>query len=277
MMFFFRCHKKTPLLPFLLFFLLLSSVAVPPPLTARDLSKEQKVAAANLTGIAAITVWGVANWDYFGSSPKKADEGWFSRDTPEGGADKCAHFYFSYTLSHILAGTYDHWSYSREKAALLGAASSFGIMGYMELGDAFSSYGFSPEDFAMNTLGCAAGYLLYRYPAMAEKIDFRMEYIPRFDNADLATDYEHMKFLMAVKLAGFKSLQTSAARPFEIQLGYYARGYPHEPDRERNIYLGIGISLPDLFSRFSMNKVARIFNYYQLPYTYVSVDRDLNR
>jgi hypothetical protein len=277
MNFFLRYDKKTGvLLPFLFSFSFLFLLAISQPLSASDWSKEEKVTAANIGGIAAITAWGVANWDYFGSSPKKADEGWFSKDTSEGGADKCAHFYFSYTLSHILAGTFDYWSYSREKAALLGAVSSFGLMGYMEFGDAFSSYGFSHEDFAMNMLGCAAGYLLYKYPAIAKKIDFRMEYIPRFDNADLVTDYEHMKFLMAVKLAGFKTFKKSRARPFELQIGYYARGYPHEPDRERAIYIGVGISLPDLFSRFSMNKTARFFNYYQLPYTYVSADRDLN-
>lgn len=103
-----------------------------------------------------------------------------------------------------------------------------------------------------------------------------MEYIPRFDNADLATDYEHMKFLMAVKLSGFKTLETSPVRPFELQLGYYTRGYPHDPDRDRSIYLGVGLSLPHLFSRLSMNRLARFFNYYQLPYTYVSADRNLN-
>ncbi len=274
MTFFLNDNKKTGILLSLSLFFIL---AVSLPLSAQDWPKDQKVAAANLAGMAAITAWGVANWNYFGSSPKKADEGWFSRDTPDGGADKCAHFYFSYTLAHILAGTYEHWSYSRDKAALLGAFSSFGLMGYMELGDAFSSYGFSSEDFAMNILGCTAGYLLYKYPAMAEKIDFRMEYIPRFDNSDLVTDYEHMKFLMAVKPSGFKGFQISSARAFEFHLGYYTRGYPHDPGRERTIYLGVGISLPDLFSRFSMPKLARFFNYYQLPYTYLSADRDLNK
>ena len=137
--------------------------------------------------------------------------------------------------------------------------------------------GFSKEDLAMNLLGCATGFLLYRYPDIGKKLDFRMEYIPRFSNSDLVTDYEHMKFLMAVKPAGFKSLQKSALRPFEFHLGYYARGYPHEADKSRNIYLGIGISLPYLFSNQSMKKTARVLNYYQLPYTYISYDRDLNR
>lgn len=274
MTFFLTYPKKTGILLSLLIFL---TFTISLPLSAQDWPKERKVAAANLAGIAATTAWGVANWNYFGNSPKKADEGWFSKNTPDGGADKCAHFYFSYTLSHILAGTYDHWNYSRDKAALMGALSSFGLMGYMEFGDAFSSYGFSSEDFAMNLLGCTAGYLLYKYPAMAEKIDFRMEYIPRFDNSDLVTDYEHMKFLMAVKPSGFKTFQTSSTRAFELHLGYYTRGYPHDPGRERTIYLGVGISLPHLFSRFSMHKTARFFTYYQLPHTYVSVDRDLNR
>ncbi|MCG8685141.1 MAG: YfiM family protein [Desulfobacterales bacterium] len=252
------------------------SIVLPSISFTQDWSKEQKVTAVNLAGIAGVTAWGIANWDYFGNSPKSADEGWFSKDTPEGGADKWAHFYFSYTLSHILAGTYDNWGYDRNRAALLGSLSSFGIMGYMEFGDSFSNYGFSKEDFAMNMFGCAAGFLLYRYPSIAKKIDFRIEYIPRFDDADLVSDYEHMKFLMAVKPAGFNAFRKSRLRPFELQLGYYARGYPDDLDKERNIYFGVGLSLPYIFSRFSMKKTAKVFNYYQLPYTYMSYDRDLN-
>ncbi len=258
---------------FVFFFVFL----LPVPAYCQDWSKEQKVTAVNVVGIAGVTAWGVVNWDYFGSSPKTGSEGWFSRDTPEGGADKCAHFYASYLLSHALAGTYDRWSYSRDNAAFLGALSSFGIMGSMELGDAFSDYGFSYEDFAMNLFGSAAGYLLYRNKSLSEKIDFRLEYVPRFSDSDLVSDYDHMKFLMAVKLSGFSRFQKSDSRFFEFHLGYYARGYPDDPGKERNIYFGIGISLPEIFSGMSMKKTARFLNYYQLPYTYVSKDRDLNR
>ncbi|WP_027363002.1 DUF2279 domain-containing protein [Desulfospira joergensenii] len=239
-------------------------------------SKSQKVLMTNLAGLAAITVWGTANWDYFSSSPATGSEGWFSENTKEGGADKWGHFYFSYGLSHLLAGTFEDWGYSTEKSARLGALSSFAMMGYMELGDAFSDYGFSHEDMIMNLLGSAAGYFLYSHPSLSEKINFRIEYIPEFDRADVFTDYENMKFVMALKLNGFESIQDSFARHFELQLGYYTRGYSRDGDRERNIYLGIGLSLPEIFSGLSMPKISKFFTYFQAPYTYIPLEKDLN-
>jgi hypothetical protein len=146
----------------------------------------------------------------------------------------------------------------------------------MEFGDSFSSYGFSHEDFLMNLFGAAAGYLLYINPALSKKIDFRVEYVPNFDQGDVFSDYDKMKFLMAVKLDGFDWIQNSYLKYLEIHLGYYARGYPNDINKERNIYLGIGISLSKIFNKLSMKKTARVFNYYQMPYTYISVDKDLN-
>ena len=266
--------RRPPALPLLMIFLILA-LSVPVP--ADEWQKGEKAAALNIAGAAGITVWGIANWDYFDNKPKTADEGWFSENSPEGGADKCAHFYFSYTLSHGIAAATEHWGYSRKKAAALGALSSFGLMGYMELGDSFSSYGFSYEDFLMNLLGSAAGYLLYRNRRLAEKIDFRMEYLPRFSDADLVSDYDHMKFLAALKLSGFPFAQNSLWRYFECHLGYYARGYSHDPDKSRNLYLGLGLNLSEIFKTLKMKKTSTLFHYYQLPYTYIGLERNLNR
>ncbi|MCP4719881.1 MAG: DUF2279 domain-containing protein, partial [Desulfobacteraceae bacterium] len=117
----------------------------------------------------------------------------------------------------------------------------------------------------------------YRNPNLSKKIDFRVEYTPKFDQADFFSDYDNMKFLMAVKLDGFELSRSTYAEYLELHLGYYARGYPDEINKERNIYIGIGISLSKIFNNFSMKKTARVFNYYQLPYTYISMDKDLNK
>jgi uncharacterized protein YfiM (DUF2279 family) len=240
-------------------------------------TKENKVLMTNIGGIAAITGWGIANWDYFKTSPKKGDEGWFSRDSKEGGADKLGHFYFSYTLSHILSGIFDDWSYSSDKASLLGSLSSFAIMSSMELGDSFSDFGFSHEDLIMNMIGCAAGYLLYANPELSSKIDFRIEYIPRSIRSDFITDYDNMKFFMAIKLDGFESFQNTWAQYIELHLGYNARGYSDDDiTKERTVFVGVGISLSKIFKNFSMKKTSKFFNYYQLPYTYIRIDKDLN-
>ncbi|MEN8210438.1 MAG: DUF2279 domain-containing protein [Thermodesulfobacteriota bacterium] len=239
-------------------------------------SKEEKVLMTNIAGFTAITAWGVANWDYFANSPSKADEGWFSMDTKEGGADKLGHFYLSYTLSHILAATYENWGYSQKKSAMLGALSSFSIMNWMELGDSFSDFGFSYEDFLMNSIGSIVGYFIYINPELSRKIDFRIEYKPSFDQIDIFTDYERLKYIFALKLDGFDCVENKILKYLELHIGYYARGYSDGLNKERNIYIGIGINLSKIFNDFSMQKLSKITNYIQIPYTYTSFEKDLN-
>ncbi|MBM9604683.1 DUF2279 domain-containing protein [Desulfopila inferna] len=229
------------------------------------------------SGTGLVTLWGVLEWDYFSRSPHAESEGWFGNSTDDGGADKIGHAYSNYAFSHALAALYSHWGYPEDKAALYGAVSSFAIMGYMEVGDSFSSYGFSYEDLLANGVGALLGYVLYTTPDLAEKLDFRWEYTPKFEQTDVFTDYENSKYLLALKLNGFAAMKQSFLRHVEIHLGYYARNFgdPDE-DRERNIYLGIGLNLTDLLYRHSWKKTATVLRYLQIPYTSINMANDLN-
>jgi len=262
------------------FFVSLLIVFFPPPdLSGNEngFSKEEKVVISNAVGLGAITTWGLLNWDYFENHPKKADEGWFSDNTKNGGHDKLGHFYFSYTLSHILAAIYENNGYSSRQGAFLGSLSSLGMASWMEIGDSFGSYGFSYEDFIMNLIGTTTGYFFYTHPEISEKIDFRFEYQPEFNKTDFSTDYEHQKFLIALKFDGFDFAQKNYLKYLELHLGYYTRGYPDNNNRERNIYIGIGINFSRLFKQLSMPKTSKVFNYIQIPYTYIEIKNDLNR
>ena len=240
-------------------------------------SKEQTVLLSNIIGATAITTWGILNWDYFQNKPQKKSEGWFSNTTKDGGHDKLGHLYFSYVLSSALAGFYDYKGYSTRQSALLGSLSSFGMTTFMEIGDSFSDYGFSYEDFLMNLLGSLTGYLFYSYPDIAQKMDLRVEYRPNFDKTDFFTDYENQRFLLALKFDGFEFAQKNHLKYLELHLGYYTKGFPDKKDRERNIYLGVGINISRLFKQASMPKTSKAFNYIQLPYTYIKTEKDLNK
>lgn len=240
-----------------------------------ELSKEEKVIMTNAIGLGFVTYWGIAKWDYFKNDPKQTNEGWFSSHTKEGGADKLGHFYSCWSLSHVFSGVFKNWGYSDKKSILLGSISSFTIMGWMEIGDSFSEYGFSHEDFIMNTLGCASAYLIGTNPSLADKIDFRIEYWPMFKKGDFFTDYESLKYLAAVKLDGFKSIKPEFLNYLEIHLGYYARGYDGKSERERNMFVGIGINMPRILNNFSMKKISKAANFIQIPFTRISYDNKL--
>jgi hypothetical protein len=235
-----------------------------------SLSKEKTVLYSNLAGMAAITGWGVLNWDYFQTRPKAQRERWFQRDTKNGGADKLGHFYTSFAVTHAISSLYVHKGFSRNKGALLGALSTFAMTTWMEIGDSFSDYGFSYEDAVMNLLGSLTGYLFYIRPELAETLDIRFELGPHFRKVDAFTDYDNQKILIALKLGAFEFTKNSPLEYLELQLGYYARGYTtKEEKKKRNVFFSLGMNMPRIFNDFSLPRVSRAANYIQIPYTYV--------
>lgn len=274
--------RKLPwgLLLFLVMFLFNAS-SVSAWLFDDDLPRQTKVRNLNLLAAGATIGWGIINWDYFQRSPQTGREDWFGRETDEGGADKLGHLYTTYALSHLYATIYHHWDYPQEQALRLGAFSALGTMTIMELGDSFSDYGFSYEDMLMNCLGAAAGYWMGSHPDWQKRLDLRLEYAPSLRNfeTDFITDYDHHKYLLALKADGFEMLADSPLRYLELHLGYYARGYDdyksYQPDddRERIVYLGLGVNVGKVIEGLWKT---RIFNYLQPPYTYLPVEHDLN-
>lgn len=242
-------------------------------------ASKKDILYTNLVGAAVITAWGVANWEYGANSPSRDDEEWFGRETDSGGADKLGHLYATYVIGSGLSGLYESWGYTEHDAALYGSLSSFFLLNYMEIGDAFSSeFGFSYEDFMMNTIGAFSSYFFYTSPELAKRVDLRVEYIPSFDTADVITEYEKMKYLIALKAEGFESVTNAYLKYAELHLGYYTRNYKggYSQESERILYIGIGINLSRAFRENGHVKTARFLNYYQLPYTYLPLEKDLN-
>jgi len=238
----------------------------------------QKLFYVTMAGVGVITAWGLVQWDYFSQSPHSISEGWFSNDTKDGGADKLGHMYISYVTTHGLAHLFEKLSAPKEKAAAYGAFSSLFILGYMEVGDSFSQHGFSYEDLIVNALGSAMGYFLYRSPDLASKFDFRWEYGLDPQGSDFSTDYENTKYLFALKLNGFDSTKNSMLKHFELLFGYYTRGFAAEEDvKKRNLFVGVGLNLTDLFQRHSYHKTATVLKYIQVPYTYIEYANDFNK
>ncbi|MBN2894483.1 MAG: DUF2279 domain-containing protein [Campylobacterales bacterium] len=242
----------------------------------------EKVAATNAAIASAIIGWGALEWDYGHTAPHGHNEGWFERDTSNGGADKSGHFLINYMMGRGLSSAFESWGYTREEAAAWGALSAFAQSTLvMEIGDSTSlEHGFSYEDAISNLLGATAGYLWYRYPSLASKIDFRVEYAPDWSQkieSDFTTDYESMKHLMAIKASGFEALRTTSLQYLELHFGYYSRHFDHDSlpleGRERYLYAGVGINLSHLLSPV-LGGYSGVFNYLQLPYTYLEARKE---
>ena len=249
------------------------------PLTEDEL--RNRVIYTNIIGAGVIAVWGTVFWDYFTISPVAGDEGWFGEDTKSGGADKLGHLYSTYLWSLGFSSLYEYWGMSEDEAMIYGPLTSWIFQGMMEVGDSFSeSQGFSYEDLIMNTVGAAFYYVREKYPEVKRKVDLRLEYVPDFSaDTDFFTQYNAMKYMLALKFSGFDSMENTAMKYFELQVGYYTRGYSESSNyesKERVIYAGIGINSSEVLKAMGWEKTSKILNYYQLPYTYVPFGYDFD-
>jgi len=245
-----------------------------------NFSKTEKYALTNVALGAGILTWGFSQWGYGDEKFHFDNEGWFENDTSNGGSDKLGHFYTNYLITRLLCDVYSDWGYSKDEAALYASFSSLAFSSLLiEVGDGYSEHGFSKEDLTADVLGVGAGYLLSTHPNLANKIDFRVEYLPTSNSenvTDFTTNYEQMKHLMVLKADGFEALDDTYLDYLELHLGYYSRNFNHDTlplgGRERTLYVGIGVNLSKLLSPY-LGTYSKLFNYYQVPHTYVELGK----
>jgi hypothetical protein len=235
---------------------------------------------------AGITAVGVTRWDWGSSGFHTVSEGWFDKDTHNGGMDKIGHAWSAYVLADYLTWRIRNSFADAAGADITGAALSLGFMTFIEISDGLSEgYGFSYQDMIADVAGVGFSLLRNRVPGLAEKLDFRMEYIPSGDGSpwDFATDYMGQKYVLALKPAGFDALRDTPLRFFELHGGYYARGFtdPNHAARERTLYVGIGLNVAEIYdavTRHDNSLVSRGIkgglHYVQVPYTYVPLEQD---
>ena len=238
-----------------------------------NMSKEKKALALNLAFSAGILTYGAVFWNYsISNRPHAHPEGWLESDSRHGGVDKLGHLYTGYIMSDMFSYTYDKWGFSRRRSSILAFLSSVTFTTVMEIGDAFSAYGLSYEDIVSNIIGASASYFLHEYPELSEKIDLRVEYRPS-NKLDISTDYAHMKFLLALKAEGFEAVTNPLLKYLEFHIGYFAEGFEEDKAyRKRTIYMGLGVNLSRVFRKKS-RVLSTIFTYYQMPYTYLPLEK----
>ena len=235
---------------------------------------------------AGITAVGLSRWDWGSSKFHFVSEGYFGKDTYNGGMDKLGHAWTAYVLADYLSWRIGNSFPDALNADITGAALSFGFMSYIEVSDGLSKgYGFSYQDLMADAAGAGFSLLRHRIPGLAEKLDFRLQYWPSGDGSslDFATDYMGQKYVLALKPAGFEALKETPLRFFELELGYYARGFTHSDrdDRRRSLFAGIGLNVAEIYDAVTRRDGSMIsegvkggLHYVQVPYTYVPAEHD---
>jgi hypothetical protein len=209
-------------------------------------------------GAATALLWyGSAHWwnNSMSNEFRTVNEGWFGQNTYTGGADKLGHMYSTYVGTRLLTRAFEWAGHDSQTAAWLAAATAWGSMLAIEVGDGFSAhYRFSKEDLIMNTLGSGLALLMEKNPELDAVLDYRLMYWPsgdarRVNQIDPVDDHSGQTYLLAIKASGIPKLRRiEPLRYFELALGYGTRGY--EPnlggERSRHIYYGISLNVAEV-------------------------------
>jgi hypothetical protein len=257
-----------------------------------DVAREHAGAISlQIATLAATSIaMGIWQWGWGETSFHTKREGWFGKNTEYGGVDKVGHAWSAHVLTDYITWRLRMQGYNGTESAYTAALiSGIAFLG-VELGDGFSHYGASYEDFIASSIGIGFSVLRNTVPGLHDKVDFRMQYVPT-GHGDLLGlgDYSGKKFLLAWKLAGFEPFKDGPFRYLEIHTGYYTRGYS-DYERERGAplvrapYVGVGLNLSELlFNQPGVRdttsaSVARgLLKYIQVPYTYISSDGNSGR
>ena len=219
------------------------------------------------------------------------DEGWFSRNTYAGGADKASHFIISSGVSRTLYEAYTYLGHSPDTSAKLAFATTFMTGTMVELLDGASVYGFSFQDLTVDALGAAAGVLIQRNhleDMLGLKIGLADTDIP--DSAvipsvpTLGRSYSNELYSADFKFAGLvRRLHRKPGfeRFFLTTFVYYTKGFGYDPPlptRYQAIGFEVGLNFREILLAVGVTKdtwwgqgLFAIFDFFRIPFSQIGV------
>jgi hypothetical protein len=221
-------------------------------------------------------------------------ENWFGKETYAGGADKVSHVFGGYTFAKELSIAFERIGNSpaRSRALATGMTAVTGML--VEMGDGFSTYGYSWEDVFSDLVGAgfAAGVGAAR---LDDTLGVRFGFVktdipPKCCRATAyGSDYSREIYSFDVKLDGaFRRLgiaRPGPARFLLLSLTYGSKGYRFSPVevRQRNVGVDVGLNMVEVLKAVGVSEdtwwglpLVKFFSYYRLEYTAWGFRYDFN-
>lgn len=239
-------------------------------------------------------------------------EGWFGRDTYAGGVDKVSHFYYGTVGQEALSSAYEKLGHPSAEARTLALANTALSAVVVEIGDAFTSYGFSWEDAVATTAGAVA-YSLLSSAGWQDTVGFRFGWSPSrrpigeeggpphrspillenprgrlATHAVIESGYSYEIYTADVKLSGLLprfGIRPGAARYLLVSTTFQVRGYNElAPElRQRHLGLELGLNLPEILRAIGLREtkwwarpVLLFLEHFRVPYSAIGIRYDVN-
>ena len=231
-----------------------------------------------------VTAWGLVAANsligYHDHSFHVHYEGWFGRNTRDGGADKASHFADYYIVSKEMALLYEKLSYSENAARWwgLGIAVTTGLAN--EISDGFTKYGYSWEDLAMDAAGAGTAALLSA-TRTEDLFGIRTSHVP-------SSTYTHDVYAADLKLSGLGhrlGVNLGPLRWLLFSVTYGTKGYRVSPpiEQQRQVGFEIGLNLQQILVDLGVKRdtwwghaLHVVGDNVRFPYTAFGMRVDLN-
>ncbi|MGE5807456.1 MAG: DUF2279 domain-containing protein [Ignavibacteria bacterium] len=169
------------------------------------------------------------------------------------GIDKIGHFFTSYMFYRVQRDLLIWGGYSEDFSTLTSAILTFSFALGIEIGDAFSPYGFDYQDLTFNICGLGYGFLQDRIPVL-QNFKFKWSYIPRGSFSfppKFTTHYDDHIYWFTINLHGLFESSFGKYWPEFIQpaLGFSVENLGNS----REFIIGIDFNLLPLFNHDDEN------------------------
>jgi hypothetical protein len=221
------------------------------------------VASGIMAGIIGTSVvWSVDAWWQGRSHPFNFyNEGWFNDYSL--GVDKVGHAFASYFYFHTFHNVMLWGGFEPDAAFWWGAGITEFLALSLEVGDGFSTFGFSYEDLTANTVGLAYGMLQTQVPFF-QNFSLKWSYIPTGvrDGLNFTQHYDAHTYWLSVNVHELLPAQWAEYWPRFVQL---AAGYSIDGLRREGV-IGLDFNLevfpapnPDILL------LQKTFNMFHIP------------
>jgi hypothetical protein len=208
-------------------------------------------------------------------------EGFFGKDTVNGGADKASHLTDYYVIASLFEDAYKMIGYSDKEALFWGAGLAFTTGLANEVSDGFTRHGFSWEDLAMDAAGVTAAGVL-SLTNTRDLVGLRTSHLP-------SSTYTHDVYSADFKFSGLSErlgVNLGPLRWLLFSVTYGAKGYRVNPPEEHQRQLGfeIGLNLQQILFDLKVSRgtwwgypLHVVADNIRFPFTAVGMRVDLNR
>lgn len=242
------------------------STASPATSPLQNNSSTRKILASGILAgmIGTSTIWAVDAWWQGRARPFNFySEGWFNDYSL--GMDKAGHVFTSYFYYHTFRNVMLWGGFDPETAFWWGAGLAEFLALSLELGDGFSTFGFSYEDLLANTSGLAFGMLQTKIPLL-RNFSLKWSYIPVgvHHALNFTQHYDEHTYWLSCNINGLLPGDWKAYWPKFLQV---AIGYSTKTNQtRREAVVGLDFNL-EVFPAASPEVllVEKTFNMFHIP------------